>query len=198
MNKQQYEERNLKGFEADSFLKERVAEVIKEKGIKRVIECGTFLGGTTMQLAKMVPAVDTIEINDEYFRRASQNIIHAEGGNVMAWKGNSLDILPKLLPSVIAEETMFFLDDHWYEQNPLIEQLEMFAEWKLKPAAILIHDFKVPGHPELGFDTYENIVYEWDWIAESVEKVYGKDGYAIEYNSKANGAMRGVLWIFPR
>jgi len=50
----------------------------------------------------------------------------------------------------------------------------------------------VPDHPELGFDVYGDIVYDWDYIAEAVEKIYGKN-FIKTYNSEAEGAQRGVI-----
>ena len=74
-------------------------------------------------------------------------------------------------------------------------ELELIANAGLR-SVIEIHDFKVPDHLELGFDTYGDIVYEWAWIKPSIEKIYGKD-YRIEYNSHATGAKRGILYVSP-
>jgi hypothetical protein len=62
----------------------------------------------------------------------------------------------------------------------------------------MIHDFKVPDHPELGFDSYDGQDYEWDWIEGHVEAIYGKDGYIKSYNTDAVGAKRGVVVIEPK
>jgi hypothetical protein len=63
---------------------------------------------------------------------------------------------------------------------------------------ILIHDFRNPNNPELGYDQYGDIIYEWSWIKESIEKIYGVDGYDFWYNQEAVGAKRGVIVLKPK
>jgi len=190
----EYERRNLRGFEDDQIMASRVKRLIAENDIDLTIELGTYLGGTTRRLALMCDHVITVEINLDHFVRSQENLELCK--NVDMFYGSSVDVLENLLDK-IDKKIFIFIDSHWGENNPLLRELEIIAKSGLKPI-LAIHDFKVPGHPELGFDTYKNIVYEWEWIRPSIEKIYGADGFTIEYNSKAEGAMRGMIYIFPK
>lgn len=189
-----YERRNLEGFEGDTIMRERFQELVADYKIDLIIEGGTYLGGTTRQLAEMVDHVITIEVNGVHYARAKT--ILKDHGNVHQMLGSTVDLLPIILEG-IQRKVLIFLDSHWLEHNPLLEELEIIAAAGLKPV-LVIHDFKVPGHSELGFDTYKDIVYEWEWIKPGIEKIYGVQGYIAEYNSKAVGAKRGIIYIMPK
>jgi predicted O-methyltransferase YrrM len=189
----EYDRRNLKGFEGDEIMASRIKELIKQYNINLVIEGGTYIGGTTRRFAMMCDEVVTIEINLEYFERAQQTLELCR--NTQMYFGSTVDLLPEILRIYKNKNILFFSDAHWQEFNPMLVELEIIYKSGLKPV-IAIHDFKVPGHPELGFDTYKDIVYEWEWIRPSIEKIYG-DKFTLEYNSKAEGAMRGILYILP-
>lgn len=200
MTSKEYIERNLKGFEGDTIMRNRIAEIIKEKNLNRVIETGTFLGGTTKIFADMVAKVDTIELSDEYFAKATNYLNGID--NVTMHKGSSEKVLDAILsevnPKSPTKNNIFcFLDAHFNEYNPLLDELAVIAKHKLKPV-IAIHDFKVPNRPDLGFDVYENIIYQWNWIEESIERIYGAGKYVVEYNSEATGAKRGIIYIYPK
>jgi len=198
MNFNQYLEINKQGFEGDTFLKERIQKLIEQYGIKTIVETGTFKGSTTVQFANMVDTVYTTEVNPEYYAEATKKFLDKSIENIQHNLGSSVDILPKILPSIPQPQVvLFFLDAHWGPNNPLLEELQIIADHKLQPV-IAIHDFKVPGHPELGYDTYGGQDYEWEWIKDKVEIIYGKDGYQVSYNAEAVGMKRGVIFITPK
>lgn len=196
MKTQAYEQRNLMGFEGDHHIAAKIQQLIKEFDINWVIETGTYKAGTTLRLASMCEMVSTIEINAEFYKQAEKRI--AGKDNITLYYGDSVAALPLLLKATMDKNILFFLDAHW-AQLPLLAELEIIAEHKKRHGNIVIaiHDFKVPGHPELGFDTYSNVTLEWEYIKASVEKIYGKEGYAIQYNSEAAGARRGIIYIRP-
>lgn len=196
---QRYERRNLEGFEGDTVMKERVKKLIRDFQINTVIELGTYIGGTARQFAFMVPEVITVEINQVFFLRSKDQL--RQYRNVQQIHDDSVSALPQILQGIAGRgmktNLLFFIDSHWESNNPLLAELEIIADFGLRPV-IAIHDFKVPDHPELGFDTYGEIIYEWKWIKKSVEKIYGKHGFEIEYNDKAEGAKRGIIYITPK
>jgi hypothetical protein len=104
--------------------------------------------------------------------------------------------MPEILKNYLGDNYLFFCDSHWGPNNPLLEELKIIKAAGHKPH-IIIHDFKVPGHPELGYDTYNGQDYEFDWIKAGIEEIYGTDGYGIKYNSDAIGAKRGIIYIYP-
>lgn len=198
MNFNQYVEINKQGFEGDTYLKSTIQSLIDKYGIKTVVETGTFKGSTTVQFAAMVDTVYTTEVNPQYYTEANKKFTEHSISTIHSHLGSSVDVLPKILPTISQPQMLlFFLDAHWGPNNPLLEELQIIADHKLKPV-IAIHDFKVPGHPELGFDTYGGQDYEWNWIKKKVENIYGSKSYTVEYNKEANGMKRGVIFITPK
>jgi 16S rRNA A1518/A1519 N6-dimethyltransferase RsmA/KsgA/DIM1 with predicted DNA glycosylase/AP lyase activity len=197
MNTQAYEKRNLQGFEGDEFIARKVKSLIDEFGINWVIETGTYLGGTTKRFAEMCEMVSTTEINDGFYLRAKSYLQDLE--NVTQFYGDSVAILPAMLKVTLDKNILFFLDAHWTSNLPLLAELEIINEFKAKHGNIVIaiHDFKVPGRADLGFDTYGKVSLEWDYIKESIQKIYGPQGYKIQYNLEAEGAKRGIIYIMP-
>ena len=196
MTEQQYLDQNLAGFENDSFAKEKMKAIITGNKIKTVIETGTYLGSTTKHFSAWTKQVHTIEVKESHFNTSLKAL--EDCLNVKSHLGNSPEVLDRILSKINKKELLFFfLDAHWEAFNPLLDELKVIAKHGFKPI-IAIHDFKVPGHPEFGYDTYRGIVYERAWIEPSLINIYGKDGYSIEYNSQATGAKRGIIYIMPK
>lgn len=182
-----------KPFNGDTFLCDKFLELKERFNINCAVELGSCVGGTTKWLSENFALVYAIEINQDYLRIGKQR---APKDNIHYYSGSTVDMLPYVLCQ-INSNSIFHIDSHWGPNNPLLKELELISEFGLKPI-LEIHDFKVPGHPELGFDSYGGQDYDWEWIKESVEKIYGVDGYNIEYNSEATGAKRGVIFITPK
>lgn len=197
-------EQNKLGFEGDTFARDKFKSIIEANGIKTVIETGTYLGNTTKHFSKWVDKVYTIEVNKTNFDKAKTNL--TADVNVTMIYGNSaieLDrLLAKLYPTKEAgvfkgvkyAPVFFFLDAHWEAYNPLLDELKVISKYHIEPF-IAIHDFKVPGNSEMGFDSYAGQDYAFEWIKPKVEMIYGADGYIVEYNSQATGAKRGIVYL---
>lgn len=198
MRTQDYLDQNAKGYEGDSFIGLEIAKLVQKFAVKVIIETGTYLGNTTKKLVKFAP-VYTVEINEANFNSAKENLGALVPEMVVMKHGNSVDALIEWMPrwSDLKEQVLLFLDAHWNDYCPLLDELKVIAENGLKPV-IVIHDWKVPGRPDLGFDSYKGQDYTFEWIQESIEKIYGVDGYAYHYNDEAEGAKRGVIYIYPK
>ena len=187
-------------FNGDTFLEQRFIELRDKHGIKTAIELGTCLGGTAAWYAKNFDKVYTTEINPTFFQIAKeflhQTLSHEDYAKIEFYLSDTVVVLSDILSHVKGEIPIITCDDHWLANNPLLEELAIIAASGIKPV-IMIHDFKVPDHPELGFDSYGGQDYEWSWVEKSIEAIYGKDGYTKTYNSEASGAMRGVVVIEP-
>jgi hypothetical protein len=185
---------NTKGpFNGDTFLLDQFREIVKKHHIKTIIETGTHLAETAEVLADMADHLLTFETNTDWYRASVRDL--KSKPNAKVYHMNSVEGLNKYLHEV-TEPVLFFLDAHWEQYNPLLDELKEIAEAGLKPI-IAIHDFKVPGHPELGYDSYNGQDYDWGWIRQSVEKIYGIGKFTIKYNSQATGAKRGCIFIYP-
>lgn len=179
-------------FNGDVFVCSKFLELKEQFNITTAVELGCCVGGTTKWLSENFDTVLAIEVNEQFLNVAK---LRATKSNIVFVLGDTVEVLPSLI-SELNDRTIFHVDSHWTSNNPLLAELEIIAQSGIKPV-IEIHDFKVPGNNVLGFDTYNDIVYEWSWVEKSIEKIYGKDGYKKEYNSEATGAMRGVCYIMP-
>jgi len=185
-----------KAFNSDQKLSERFLYFKKEYDIKVAIETGTYHGDTTKWLAENFDRVYTVEYDQRYLDIANQQISNYT--NIHSYLGSSTDLLKKFLDESRNENTIIFLDAHWYA-NPVLQELDRIKESGRKPV-IAIHDFKVPERQDLGYDVYpeQGIVYEWDWIKEKIEGIYGENEYEIEYNIYSEQNMRGCIFILPK
>ena len=181
-----YEEQNAKGYEGDEYVHKEITKLVERFEIKTIIETGTYKGHTTKRLSEIAYVI-SFEKNPENYREAKSNYPDL---NII-----NIDSVSGLLITLPTPNTLFFLDAHW-KGTPLIEELETIREYKLKPV-IVIHDFKVPGRDDLGFDSYAGQDYTWEWIKPSIEAIYGED-YEFYYNDKAEGAKRGLIYITPK
>lgn len=180
-----YEEQNAKGYEGDEYVHKELTKLVKQFKIRNIVETGTYKGHTTNRLSDLAHVV-SFEKNIENYKEARKNYPKLEILCIDSVRG-----LQIMLP---LHNALFFLDAHW-KGTPLLQELNMIREYKLKPV-IVIHDFKVPGRDDLGFDSYDGQDYTWEWIKPSIEAIYGKD-YEYYYNDKAEGAKRGLIYILP-
>lgn len=184
-----------KPFEGDTFIK---AELIKLRdifGLKNCVETGTQYGSTTLELNNIFGGkIFTIEADEKYFFKAKERLT-----------GMGLDIYPYfglsevLLPFIeIPSNTLYYLDAHGDRIGgcPLKKELEIIAQKNCNNICIAIHDFKVPGHPELGYDTYDfELCFEE--IEPYLKRIY-PNGFNYHYNTEADGAQRGIIYIYPK
>ena len=188
MNKE-YLERNAKGYEGDTFIHSEIEKLVKVFGVTHIIETGTYKGATAKRLSEFA-AVTSIEFDHTNFSDAIRN---TSGMNITVMRGDSAKVLRDVQPG---ENVLYFLDAHWQEAWPLLNELEQIKEIGVKPV-IIIHDFKVPGK-DFGYDSYANVDLDLNYIQSSLEKIYGAYGYDYHYNEQADGGYRGVIYIYPK
>ena len=187
-------------FNGDTIAQATVIELKDKFRIEGCIETGTCLGSTTHFLSQLFDWVVTFENNQKFYELATKRY---EGIKDIDWvRQSSSYALANLAYELPEERLLFFLDAHWEKSCPLKDELSqiafMVSYLGFPPPVIMIHDWKVPDHPELGFDSYNGQDFEWTWIKPGVDAIYGLDNYDIEFNSEATGAKRGILYITPR
>jgi len=185
----------LKGFSGSDHLYSRVCEIIENNHIDTVIETGTYLGHTTRVFSKLVNQVITIEKDKEKVRKAKDYL--GKRNNVRILVGDSRI---KLSESIEQAEgnLLFYLDAHSCRKNdnPIEDELITISKYKIRPV-IIIHDFKVPGRDDLGYNRYaDGFSLEWKSIKEKIEDIYG-DNYMKSYNESAPDNERGVIFLKP-
>ncbi len=171
---------------------------LKEKfNIVQAVELGTCLGGTAVWLGKNFDRVTTIEINPSFAQIAQNKINENHLPNVSLFVGDTVTVLPSLTD--ITDRSLIFIDSHWQESCPMLQELYVIAKKGIKPV-IAIHDFKVPNEPNLGFDEYKGQAFTFEWIKASLDAIYGEGGYDYHYNGDATSTeiKRGIIYIYPK
>lgn len=189
MRTQEYIQRNLQGFEGDESLAQEITKA--KKGIKVCVETGTYLGGSTKRFSQMFDKVYTIEFLQENFDKAKQHLQGCE--NVKQYLGSSAIEIYNVLSEIKEKKVFFFLDAHWQNDCPLIDELQAIGQ-SGKSGIIAIHDWKVP-NSDLGFDSYNGQDFTYEWIEPTLQANFKQ--YKAWYNNPktAIGARRGVLFI---
>jgi len=182
----------MESFNGDHFVREEFLKLKNQFDVKNVVETGTCFGSSTIFFTQNFENVHSIEINNDYLSVAKER-------NPMAnyYLGSSDQILPSILPTLNGK-TIFFLDAHWENHCPLLNELSCIATMHNKPI-IVIHDFYVP-NTNLGYDSYGGQVFNYEWIKPRLDTIYGIDGYNFYYNSdeKSTEVKRGLIYITPK
>jgi predicted O-methyltransferase YrrM len=194
----------------DSFAKQDIESLITRFGIKRVVETGSYYGWSTKVFASLVESVDSIEIEPNYLEEAKK---HLEGiTNVNLHLGDSVTVMNEIV-SENEKNILFFLDAHWQEHWPILNELEVIKNKKLKPV-ICIHDFFVPGGTKLrqkngrivskhyfdgskfGYDEFNSVALDFKYIENSLKEIYGED-FNYHYNTNTDKVDSGLIYIYP-
>jgi hypothetical protein len=118
-----------------------------------LVETGTFLGTTAVFLASSGIPVYTVEASPRHHAFAVLRL-RADGARVDLRCEDSRDFLRHLASDdrLAGARLLFYLDAHWEEDLPLLEELEIvFANWP--EAVVMVDDFRVP-ETDYGFDDY--------------------------------------------
>jgi hypothetical protein len=119
-----------------------------------VIETGTYRALTTRHLSTLTQApIATIEVNPTYYRFSQGRL--GKIPQVHQFLGKSPAVLAQLRTDAAwkAEPVFFYLDAHWLNDLPLLEELAQIRQGWTNFAA-LIDDFRVDGDGGYFYDNY--------------------------------------------
>ena len=162
--------------------------------ITTVVETGTYKGNTTAYFAQLFNRVHTIEIVESTFKDTKKRLVFAP--HVQCHLGSSDQVLQKLLPSLKGEMTLFYLDAHWKDHWPLLNELETISQTHKDHCVIVIDDFKVPGRTDIDYDKYKNDECSYDYIKEKLDKVFSN--YTYHYLIPNNPHCRAKFVAYPQ
>ena len=180
-------------FNGDRYVLHEVKKIIKKYNVSNIFETGTYLGATTKELSDIVDNVYTVECHSDYFNKSK--VFLKECKNVHMHFGSSPEVMDKVLPT-LQGRTLFFLDAHWYNYCPLIDEIKTIKKHQKTDSILIVHDFKVPGK-DFGFDSYNGQDYEYFWVEPHLKDLYDNQ-FDYYYNDIAESANRGVLYVFPK
>lgn len=183
-------------FNGDTFIEKEFLKLKKKYKIKKAIELGTCLGSTAIWLSKNFQEVETIEISEEFAQVSKDRLEELNCINTTLHIGDTIKVLPTL---DFKDDTIIFIDSHWWEVCPMQQELQIIADKGVKPV-IAIHDFLVFNETELGYDFIHEQAFDFLWIKPKLDAIYGEDGYTYYYNTNAKSTQikRGIIYIAPK
>lgn len=110
---------------------ELAAELNAILGLRRAVETGTYRGGSARALAGIFDEVVTIELSEELYRSAAEEL--ASSRNVRPMLGDSRLLLGPL--AAVGVPTLYWLDGHWSggstagagHECPVLDELDAIA-----------------------------------------------------------------------
>ena len=133
---------------------EAVSAMFRALPFETVIETGTYRALTTMHLRSQTAApIATVEVNKRYFEYSKKRLRKFDG--VHQFLGHSPQVLEKFRNDAAwqAQPCFFYLDAHWLNDLPLLDELHVIRQgWR--DFAALIDDFRVDGDDGYQFDDY--------------------------------------------
>lgn len=126
-----------------------------------IVETGTYLGDSTIKMARKFKQVHTIELGVELFEKAQKRFVKKK--NIRSYQGDSAKLLPDIIKQLKNSKTVFFLDAHFSmadtaqgdENTPILTELEIIRKAKLSNATIIIDDLRMfYKSPAIAKDTF--------------------------------------------
>lgn len=180
---------------SDPELLQKTLELSKTFNLTTFFETGTFHGMSSQIISNYFDKVMTVENNEEFYQIAVDNLKNIN--NCSIYFGNSPEIMDLNLKNNNSS-IFFFLDAHWYDYWPILDELEVIYKKSIQPV-IAIHDFYVPdsnGNAKFGFDSYHDTALDFNYIKSSIDKIYDNK-YEISYSTTST-TNSGVIFIYPQ
>jgi predicted O-methyltransferase YrrM len=149
----------------------------KKYELNTAVETGTFIGSTAAFLASTFNKVHTIEIVEKNLNRAKENL--KDYRNIRFYLGSSPEILASLVEKLQKKNVLFYLDAHWQEYWPILDELKIISKVYNKNTVILIDDIKVPGRFDIDYDKYDSKELSLKYIKSTLDENF-KD-YKVQY-----------------
>jgi len=162
--------------------------------IDAAIETGTFRGGTTAFFAILFDEVHTIEISDHLLNETRNTLKNFR--NIQYHLGSSDQVLKDLLPTLKNKTLLVYLDAHWYDFWPLLDELAALSKTHKDNCVVVIDDFKVPGRNDIPYDAYGKHECSYEYVKPLLDQLYSQ--YTIHYVIPKTLACRAKLVVTPK
>lgn len=160
------------------------------------IETGIFEGCTTIALSHCFDHVFGIEISSEFITKTRNNFLQSGNSltNVSLEEGSSPTVLEKILPQLQEKTIFFYLDSHWNDYWPILDELKIIARTHKNQCVLMIDDFLIPGFPEIKACEYKGVILSKEYIADGIREVFTNPQF--HYIVPKNKMHKGKALIF--
>lgn len=197
-------------FNADIITELEIIHLLKQLDIDIAVETGTSHGSTSLVLSDIVKQVYTVELKEDIYKETKSKLSRCK--NINFYLGSSEKVLETIFTDIktnsiyykilnivkdekeqqqikelINDRVFFYLDAHWYDYWPILDELDIIAKYYENKAIIVIDDFKVPNKNfgyTIDYNTTEQKILDFEYIKEKIEKIY-PNGYTYWYNDFA-------------
>ena len=161
--------------------------------IQTAIETGTYLGGTTDCLGHLFEIVNTLEVVGTSFDASVERFTNRP--NIHCHFGSSGNRLAEISAPYSHEPVLFYLDAHWHDDWPLLDELDQIYTTHRNNCVIVIDDCKVPSRPDIGYDSYAGNALSLEYVQQHLDKIF--DNYAVFYLIPVNLNAKAKLVAMP-
>ena len=141
-----------------AFKRRMIRSLARERGIKVLVETGTYLGDTVAALLPYFRKIYSVEVNPGFYEIASQRF--ADRTKVHLICGDSSVELGGIVEK-LDQAAVFFLDGHLEfaatavseEASPVLKELECILRAKERGHVVLVDDARCFGVPFSGYPT---------------------------------------------
>lgn len=179
----------------DVHLRTRLTQVINDLQLQMVVETGLNDGQSTLAFSQIAPQVIGIDIDPHCVACTHGRLTSAERKNFEILTGNSPDVLRSIMGRIPSEKTMFFLDAHWDDPTPLLDEI---VEIPAGHGVIVFHDFLCPG-TDFGWDHVlirgAHIPMDYNLVRDALTR--WSPTHRMEYATQVSGSKRGSAIAFP-
>lgn len=186
-------------YSLDSVMVEDTLRLKEKFGYDIFVETGTDKGESIRTLKPYFSKIYSCEIQPERWEYYD-DLLNIDSITII--NGSSVDCLPQFFQQIGHDRFFLYLDAHWNGNWPILDELRLVKEWGLKPI-IIIHDFD--NGLGFGFDRYrpeghnEEYLLNFEYVKESIEKIYGKDEYIFETNTESTNPIKiGCAYFYPK
>ncbi len=152
-----------------------------------IVETGTYFGDTTRFFAGNLVPVYSVEVSRLF--SAASRLLLAGTNDVHLIRGDSGDVVQRLVREGRFQRPLAYLDAHWYGRLPLRDEVE--ALLRCESSVAVIDDCRVPADPDYGFDDYGRFRID-------IELLDGMDlaaAYPAGPARAETGSRRGTLYL---
>ena len=161
-------------------LEQRIGSLMREHGIRTIVETGAAAGLSTCRFARMADQVVAIEIRPECVAAARAQLEANGIDNVRLLQGHSRRALADVVPS-LPDNTLYFLDANGLRDHPIREEIFHIPRGR---GVIVIH---LAGENGLGsYDDVQDQLLRWS------------PNHRVEYHDDGEGGGGQFLIALPQ